>query len=65
MQEGIANTSDSAKYLSILEAALRAGVSPDTIRRRIKDGSLPATKFAEKWRIRTSDLDALVEGKAA
>lgn len=65
MQSEAANTSDSAKWLSILEAALRVGVSTDTIRRRIKSGHLPATLFASKWRIRPEDLDDLVRGKAA
>ena len=61
-----ANTSDSAKWLTIHEAAARAGVSSDTIRRRVKSGELPAGFFAGKYRINTTDLDALVaRGEAA
>lgn len=46
--------------LTIPEAAARLGVSPDTIRRRIQAKELPAAKFAGKWRIRLTDVDALV-----
>jgi excisionase family DNA binding protein len=67
MQSDIsANTSDSAKWLTISEAAHRAGVSSDTIRRRVKSGELRAGYFAGKYRISTTDLDALVaKGEAA
>lgn len=50
----------TAHYLTIPEAAVRLGVSPDTIRRRIKTGVLPAGLFAKKYRIRVEDVDALV-----
>lgn len=49
-----------ALYLTIPEAAARLGVSPDTIRRRVKSGVLRAGRFAGKYRILASDLDALV-----
>jgi len=57
----------TAQYLTIPEAAVRLGVSPDTIRRRIKAGTLPAGLFARKYRIRVEDVDALVcdHGRAA
>lgn len=44
------------RFLTIPEAAFAAGVSPDTIRRRIKAGRLPASLFAGKWRVLESDL---------
>lgn len=55
-----ARNSEPAKFLTILEAALRVGVSPDTIRRRVKSGELPASVFAGKYRIAVEDLDAMV-----
>lgn len=47
-------------YLSPEDAAARVGVSTQTIRRRIKDGSLPAYRLGPRLlRIDTDDLDAL------
>jgi excisionase family DNA binding protein len=54
-----------AHYLTIPEAAVRLGVSPDTVRRRIKSGTLPAGLFAGKYRLRVEDVDALVRPVAA
>jgi len=59
-----ARTGDLATFLTIPEAAARLGVSPDTIRRRIKSGALPAGKFAGAYRVRVTDVDALVEPAA-
>lgn len=60
-----ANTHELTNFLTIPEAAVRLGVSSDTIRRRIRTGELKAHLFARKYRIAASDLDALVRGKAA
>jgi excisionase family DNA binding protein len=59
-----ARTGDLATFVTIPEAAARLGVSPDTVRRRIKSGELPAGMFAGKYRIRISDVDALVRRAA-
>lgn len=56
-----ARTSDLATFLTIPEAAVRLGVSPDTVRRRIKSGELAAGIFAGKYRIRVEDVDGLVK----
>lgn len=46
-------------YLSIQEAAIRAGVSVLTIRRRIADGTIPAHRLGKRLiRISADDLDA-------
>ncbi len=46
--------------LSVAQAAERAGVSRDTIRRRIADGSLPAYRLGPKLiRIDAAAVDAL------
>lgn len=54
------NAGAPPRYLTIPEAAARLGVSPDTIRRRIESGALPAWKFARKWRLLESDVLDLV-----
>ncbi len=46
------------EYLSPKEAATLVGVSVQTIRRRIADGTLPARKFGQLWKIRRTDLEA-------
>lgn len=51
--------------LTMVEAAQRTGVSFQTIRRRVKDGTIPAVLLAGKWRIREDDLQAWVAAEAA
>lgn len=60
-----ANTTESAKWITIPQAALRVGVSADTIRRRVKSGELPASLFAGAYRIRIADLEEMVGREAA
>lgn len=45
--------------LSYSEAAARASVSENTIRRRVQDGSLTVTRQGTRSRIRSTDLDRL------
>ncbi len=51
-------------YIGATEAARRAGVEPAAIRRWVKTGILVATKIpgARGWKIRPSDLAALMSG---
>lgn len=63
--ESNANTTDSANLIGIVEAARRLGVHSDTIRHRIKDGTLPAVMIANRYRIRPEDLDLLLKRVAA
>lgn len=44
-------------WLSVEEAAKIKGVEPDSVRRRINRGRLPATKKSDVWLIRRRDLD--------
>lgn len=60
-----ATTSEVATRLSLPEAARYLGVSEDTIRRRIKDETLPALLVAGRYRISAADLDALVTARKA
>lgn len=56
---GPATVSPTVESVSIAQAAEREGVHPDTIRRRIADGTLPAYRVGPKLiRIRVADLDA-------
>ncbi len=50
----------SPEWLSLQQAALTYGVSVDTLRRRIRHGQLPASRFGQRLiRVRTEDLDRL------
>lgn len=49
------------ELLSIAEVASRYAVSDSTVRRRIKDGRLPAKLIAGEYRIRPADVDAAVQ----
>jgi len=56
------------EYLSQRQAARRYGLSPDTIRRRIKDGQLPvyARPMNDKVRLlKTTDLERLMKLRPA
>ncbi len=63
--EETTRTSEVATYVTIAQAAARIGVSPDTIRRRITEHkTLPAVKFAGKYLIAVSDLEAMLRRAA-
>jgi excisionase family DNA binding protein len=48
------------EWLSLQQAALIYGVSVDTLRRRIRTGKLPASRFGVRLiRVRIEDLDLL------
>ena len=54
-----------AVWISVAKAAKRAGFCTQTIKRRILDGTLPATRSQSPngrghWRIRLGDLDSLM-----
>ena len=45
--------------LSLRDAADYCGVSVETMRARVKDGTIPAARLGTAIRIRPADLDAL------
>lgn len=47
-----------SEFVSVKQAAEEKGVPPDTVRRRIARGSLPATRVGEVLLIRRRDLEA-------
>lgn len=49
-------------FASIDEVATYLGISPVTIRRRIRGGKLPATRIGKQIRIKWSDVEALIAG---
>jgi excisionase family DNA binding protein len=48
-------------FLTVPEVAERLRVTAMTIYRWIEDGKLPAVQVAKHYRIRVSDLDAMLE----
>jgi excisionase family DNA binding protein len=52
------NTSFFEKYYTVREAAAYLRCMEQTVRDRIKDGSLPAKKIMSRWKIKESDLFA-------
>jgi excisionase family DNA binding protein len=52
-------------YLLAIEAAALLRCHPRTVSGMIASGQLKATKVARRWRIRRSDIEALLPGGAA
>jgi excisionase family DNA binding protein len=44
-------------YVGIIEAGARLTIHPDSVRRLIKQGDIPAVKFSGKWLIRKDQLE--------
>lgn len=61
----VANTAEPAKFVTLPEASRSLGISIDTLRRRVKDGTIPAVLLAGKYRIREDHLREWVESQAA
>lgn len=64
-----AETSDigtlpESRFVTLVEASRRVGLSEDTIRRRVKDGTIPAVLLAGRYRIREDHLRAWIESAA-
>lgn len=49
-----------AQVYTIKTAAAALSCSETTIRRRIKDGTLKATRFGQQWRIKREDIEAIL-----
>lgn len=49
--------------LTVLEAAKRLGKNPETVRRWIREGKLPAQKIGQQHFIEEEDVDDLDEPK--
>lgn len=60
----VANRTDTAKFVTLFEASVLTGVSVKTLRRRIKDGTLPSIFLAGKYRIREDHLTEWAQGGA-
>lgn len=54
----------SSDYLSVSECAKISGKTPDTVRRHIDAGDLPASKpsGSREWAVKKSDLDRWLAG---
>ncbi|MBM4464965.1 MAG: helix-turn-helix domain-containing protein, partial [Chloroflexi bacterium] len=51
VREGLEN------YVDLQEAGSRLCIHPDSVRRLIRQGKIPAFKFANKWLIRRDELE--------
>lgn len=49
-------------YVDALEIARNLKVHPETVRRLIREGKLPAIKFGNKWIIEKDQLSAFAQG---
>ena len=49
-------------YADLLEAGSRLRIHPDSVRRLIRQGKIPAFKFANKWLIRKDELEQFALG---
>ena len=57
-----ANAYDRINSVSIRQVAELLGISRDSVRRRIRDGSLPAYTIGGRMvRIRVADVEALIQ----
>jgi excisionase family DNA binding protein len=56
---------DEPRFVSLVEASRRLAISEDTLRRRVRDGSIPALLLAGKYRIREDHLREWLEGQTA
>jgi len=50
-----------ARMLTVNEVADRVGLHMETIRRYIREGKLPASKFGRVWRVAEEDLKVFIE----
>ncbi len=48
--------------LTVPEAARRVARNPETVRRWIREGKLPAERIGTQWIIEDEDLDAIMNG---
>lgn len=64
MQPTAATNDQEPRFLTLPEASRLLGLSIDTLRRRIKDGSIPAVLLVGRYRIREDHLREWVESKA-
>lgn len=53
------------QFITLAEASRRTGVSIATLRRRVKDGTLPTALIANRYRVRIADVDAWMTGGRA
>ncbi len=44
-------------YVGVQEASERLNIHAESVRRLIRQGKLPATKFGNKWLLKRSELD--------
>ena len=48
--------------LSVPDAAKQMSLNPETVRRHIRSGTLPATKIGQQWFLTKENTDAFLAG---
>lgn len=48
-------------YADVLEAGRHLNIHPESVRRLIRQGRIPGTKFANKWLIRKDKLEQFAQ----
>jgi excisionase family DNA binding protein len=51
------NTDPFDEFVDVSHAAKRLNIHPESVKRLIRAGKLPARKFANKWYIRKDELE--------
>jgi excisionase family DNA binding protein len=49
-------------YADVDQVSKRLGIHPESVRRLIRDGKLPAIKFGNKWLVEKSVLEQFASG---
>lgn len=49
-------------YSDVDQVSKRLGIHPESVRRLIRDGKLPAIKFGNKWLVEKSVLEQFASG---
>jgi excisionase family DNA binding protein len=49
-------------YVTVTDVAERLGIHPESVRRLIRQGKLPAKKFAQSWLVERDVLEQFANG---
>ena len=49
-------------YVTVADVAERLGIHPESVRRLIRQGKLPAKKFAQSWLVKRDVLEQFANG---
>jgi excisionase family DNA binding protein len=64
-QQAGAQLADAARSLTVVEAAAKGDVHPETVKRWIASGKLQAFKYGGHWRIRPQQIEEFLRAQGA